>query len=432
MKTETKIVIGAILLAILVWVGDGLLDSFLFSEATLLESLFTDVSLFEFYLRSVGMAFILIFGVIMAKLFERRRQLEKALRISEQNYRNTLESQNLGYRVYDQQGNLLYSNPAIARIYGYNSVEELAATTRDQRLTPKSYDESLERRKRAIGGERLPSQYEVEIVRPDGQIRCLEAHPNLVQWDGKTRTQIVYQDVTDRQQMEEQLKHAQVLAVLGEMTAGIAHEIGNPLASIVLFSETAMKGVNDTKQTKKDLKVIHDEAQRAGKLMKDLLAYSRKIEPDMGRINVHSVIGKVASMLNYRLNVMSVQITMNLQQAPVYIRGDTAQLTQVFMNIILNAEEAVRGKGNGNIEISDKIKSGRVLISIADDGSGILNENLDKIFLPFFTTKDIGKGTGLGLSTSYGIISGHGGSITAWNNEAGGATFTIELPLYPE
>ncbi len=432
MKTETKIVIGAILLAILVWVGDGLLDSFLFSEATLLESLFTDVSLFEFYLRSVGMAFILIFGVIMAKLFERRRQLEKALRISEQNYRNTLESQNLGYRVYDQQGNLLYSNPAIARIYGYNSVEELAATTRDQRLTPKSYAESLERRKRAIGGERLPSQYEVEIIRPDGQIRCLEAHPNLVQWDGKTRTQIVYQDVTDRQQMEEQLKHAQVLAVLGEMTAGIAHEIGNPLASIVLFSETAMKGVNDARQTKKDLKVIHDEAQRAGKLMKDLLAYSRKIEPDMGRINVHSVIGKVASMLNYRLNVMSVQITMNLQQAPVYIRGDTAQLTQVFMNIILNAEEAVRGKGNGNIEISDKIKSDRVLISIADDGSGILNENLDKIFLPFFTTKDIGKGTGLGLSTSYGIISGHGGSITAWNNETGGATFTIELPLYPE
>ncbi len=239
---------------------------------------------------------------------------------------------------------------------------------------------------------------------------------------------VAWRDVTERKRIEEQLQRVQVLASLGELTASIAHEVGNPLASILLYSETAMK--NDASyQTKKDLKVIRDEAKRAGKLMRDLLAYSRKLEPKMQRFNLHSIIKKVLKMRRYQQKVQNISVSTNLRRGPVYMNGDSSQLMQVFMNLVLNAEEALGKSRGGNIIVTTQIDEAWAKIWITDDGTGILEENLNQVFYPFFTTKQVGKGTGLGLSTCYGIVTGHGGLIRAGNNEMGGATFTVELPL---
>ncbi len=231
-------------------------------------------------------------------------------------------------------------------------------------------------------------------------------------------------------EVREQLQRSHLLASLGQMTAGIAHEIGNPLAIIVLYSEAVLKGTDDPRQTKKDLKLIRDEAKRAGDLIKDLLAYSQKLEPIIGRVNANSVINKVVKMLRYQLKVQNIKITTDLLKGILNVNGDASQLTQVLVNLIMNAGEAVKRSKGSSIKVSSSLENGWVKIAVTDDGTGIPSENMDQIFLPFFTTKDIGEGTGLGLSMCYGIITAHGGTITAENNDDGGATFTLLIPEF--
>ena len=134
-------------------------------------------------------------------------------------------------------------------------------------------------------------------------------------------------------------------------------------------------------------------------------------------------------MRRYEQKVQNINVSANLLSGPLYIKGDSSQLMQVFMNLMLNAEEALRESNGGNIVITTQIDGDWTKVSIADDGTGIPEENLNQVFYPFFSTKGVGEGTGLGLSTCYGIVTAHGGLIRAENNEMGGATFTVELPL---
>ncbi|GAF94834.1 unnamed protein product [marine sediment metagenome] len=134
-------------------------------------------------------------------------------------------------------------------------------------------------------------------------------------------------------------------------------------------------------------------------------------------------------MRRYEEKVQNIDVSANLLKDPLYVKGDSSQLIQVFMNIMLNAEEALKESRGGNIVITTQIDGEWVKVSIADDGTGIAEENLSQVFYPFFTTKQAGGGTGLGLSTCYGIVTAHNGLIRAENNEMGGATFTVELPL---
>jgi PAS domain S-box-containing protein len=334
-----------------------------------------------------------------------RKEMEKALRDSEKNFRNSL-----------------YSSPL------YDSVEELRETPLSKLYTPESYQQHLERKEKKQQGEPVPSEYEVSIIRKDGEIRHLALFREKVIWDGETQFQVLYQDVTELRKAQEQLQHSQLLASLGEMTAGIAHEVNNPLGSILLYSELLMAG-DISRLLKRDLKVIHDEAKRAARIMTDLLTYSRRMGSQGRRMDLHKVLKKIIDMRRYTEMVRNINITVDLHDTPLYVVGNSSQLTQLFMNLILNAEEALDESNGGNISITTGMDKEWAKISITDDGPGIPHENLQQIFFPFFTTKPTGKGTGLGLSTCYGIVTAHKGLIRAETNEIGGATFVIELPL---
>jgi signal transduction histidine kinase len=273
------------------------------------------------------------------------------------------------------------------------------------------------------GAYRLQSKF----VRADGTIINADISSKIVDREKKI-VQSIARDITELKKTQEQLKHSQVLASLGEMTAGIAHEVNNPLGVVLLYSELLLRD-DMPRQAKKDLKVIHDEAARAAKIMTDLLTYGNAVKFQVRRLNLHKILQKVLDMRRYQERVQNIITSSNLRDDPLYVNGDSSQFTQVFMNLILNAEEALRERNGGNILITTQIDREWAKVSIADNGAGIPEENLNQVFHPFFTTKKIGEGTGLGLSTCYGIITAHGGLIRAENNEMGGATFTVELPL---
>ncbi len=278
------------------------------------------------------------------------------------------------------------------------------------------------------GGTSLPVEF--RVVHPDGTEQILVGKVEATSNEGNKPNMIngTVQDITDRKRMEAQLRQSQLLASLGEMTAGIAHEVNNPLSAILLYSELIDQN-GFLPAAKRDLGVIRNEAKRASIIMKDLLTYSRKVQPVTRRQDVHRSLTKVLQMRRYQEQVRNINVTASLASGPLRVAVNTPQLTQVFMNLIINAEEAIEDSDDKRIVVTTEADGDRVRISIADSGVGIPEENLPRLFVPFFSTKPTGKGTGLGLATCHGIVTAHGGQIKAENNDMGGATFVVELPL---
>ena len=244
----------------------------------------------------------------------------------------------------------------------------------------------------------------------------------------RTRQRLIDELSEVRQRTEEGRQQSRILASLNEMTAGIAHELGNPLTSILLYSEIMMKS-DIPAPAKRDLKIIHKEAKRATRIMANLLTYSRRVKSQMRRLDLHTILNKVLDRRQHQQKVQNISVSTNLVDSPLYVRGNSSQLKRVFINLMLNAEEALKESKGGNITVTTQINREWAIVLVADGGTGIAEENLNQVFYPFFTTKQMGEGTGLGLSTAYGIVTAHNGLIYAENNEMGGATFTVELPL---
>jgi two-component system NtrC family sensor kinase len=214
--------------------------------------------------------------------------------------------------------------------------------------------------------------------------------------------------------------------------AGVAHELNNPLTSLIGYSELLQSSAVDDK-TRSSLKRISNSADRCHKIVQSLLSFARQHPPERKLTNVNGLVDSVVDILIYELRTSNIQIIKELSPHLPRLLVDPHQIQQVFLNIVNNARQAVEAfRTQGSIRISTGAKGQRVWIRFQDDGPGISEENLAKIFNPFFTTKPVGKGTGLGLSLSYGIIQEHGGSITAESKPGNGTTFIIELPVTAE
>jgi signal transduction histidine kinase len=237
----------------------------------------------------------------------------------------------------------------------------------------------------------------------------------------------------DRHRMEEQLRLAGRLAAVGELAAGVAHELNNPIAAIQGFAQL-LTGRNDLDETtKNDLGIVYREAQRAAKITQNLLSFARKREPEKQLISINEVIEKTLELRAHQMKVNNIEVAVDFAADLPKTMADFFQMEQVFVNIINNAEQAMlEAHGKGRLVVKTQ-KAGNVIqATFADNGPGISEENIKRIFDPFFTTKEVGKGTGLGLSICYGIVEAHGGHIYARSKLGEGTTFVVEMPIVSE
>ena len=240
---------------------------------------------------------------------------------------------------------------------------------------------------------------------------------------------LVLGDVTEERAKQERLHLTDRLASIGEMAAGIAHELNNPLTGVIGLSQLLLdEEMSD--RAKEDLKMIYSEAQRAAAVIKKLLTFARQHPTERKAVQINAVVEDVLSLRAYEQKVNNIRVTTRFDDHLPEIVADPFQMQQVFLNIVLNAEQAmIEAHQEGTLTITTERVDGNTKVSFSDNGPGISPENMRKLFSPFFTTKAVGKGTGLGLSICYGIVTNHGGRIYAQGELGKGATFVVELPV---
>jgi len=240
---------------------------------------------------------------------------------------------------------------------------------------------------------------------------------------------LVIRDVTQRNLMQKQLILQDRLASIGELVSGVAHELNNPLTGVMGFSEL-LSDRDLPPDAREEVQFINKEARKAATIVKNLLTFSREQADDKTDTDVNDILTRIINLRSYYLKTKNINLNMQLSANALPTKGNVSHLHQAFSNIILNAEQAMyETSKKGILTITTQKAGDNVSISIADDGPGIPQNHLDKIFNPFFTTRDVGKGTGLGLSICHGIISEHGGRIYAKNRPERGAEIIVELPL---
>jgi two-component system, NtrC family, sensor kinase len=240
---------------------------------------------------------------------------------------------------------------------------------------------------------------------------------------------VVMTDITDAADLQAKLMHTEKMAALGQLVSGVAHEVNNPLAAILGFTDLLLENEDVPEKAKEDLHVILQEAQRTRVIVQNLLSFARQMPAQREPLQVNSILQQTLKLRAYDLSNHGVELVEDYDAELPVIVGDPHQLQQAFLNILNNAYDAVHEtRRRGKIGIKSSHREGSIEIIFRDNGSGISHP--DRIFDPFFTTKEVGKGTGLGLSICYGIVRAHGGDISARNNSDGiGSTFIVRLPI---
>jgi len=231
-------------------------------------------------------------------------------------------------------------------------------------------------------------------------------------------------------QMQEQLLQSEKMAAVGQLISGVAHELNNPLTAILGYSELLKSEERMSGHGADYLEKLYKQAQRTHHIVQNLLSFARQRKPERGRAQVNRVVEDTLALREYDLKIHRVRVHRELDPELPEISADFHQLQQVFLNVLNNAVDAISEvKRPGEIWVRTRVEGGNVRIEFTDNGPGVKNPH--RVFDPFYTTKPVGKGTGLGLSICYGIVKEHGGEIEVRNEDTGGATFAITLPLSP-
>jgi two-component system NtrC family sensor kinase len=347
---------------------------------------------------------------------------------------NIVESLDNGLVVEDLNGRVVRWNRALAASYGLSAieatghkleevfdgpfVEALRAAQRDSPDGASLYRVPMAGRA-AKAGERLRVNIATVPLRaPSGQFN-MSTVGNI----------IIIEDVTERVHLEEQLQISDKMASVGLLAAGVAHEVNTPLTGISSFTQMLLSNADPDDPRTRMLEKIEQQTFRAAKIVNGLLNLSRSggsSAEDSAPVDINAVIGDVLSLLEPQLLVSKVRVRRELCQSPALVAGIEHKLQQVFLNLFLNARDAMP-KG-GWLSVETRLDSGHVVAEVGDTGSGIPSEHLSRIYDPFFTTKMIGKGTGLGLSITYGIVREHEGTLTCQSAVGQGTRFTVSLP----
>ena len=340
---------------------------------------------------------------------------------------NILESLNDGLAVLNREDRVVRWNRRLEELYGIrheDAVDRSIADIFDEGF----FDTLRAARRESPDGAAV---YRVPLVTrhdpPHRVLVNLATTPLRDSGGAIAGTILVMEDISSRVQLEEQLQISEKMASLGLLAAGVAHEVNTPLTGISSYTQMLLHGAEPDDPKTKVLEKIERQTFRAAKIVNGLLNLARPAQVDSGPVDVNAVINDVLSLLEHQLRTGSIQVRKELAPVPPIVLGIEYKLQQVFLNLFLNARDAMpRG---GWLTIVTRGGLSEASIEIADTGSGIPADYLSRIYDPFFTTKDIGKGTGLGLSITYGIVQEHGGTITCDSSVGQGTRFTLTLPL---
>jgi PAS domain S-box-containing protein len=341
-----------------------------------------------------------------------RKKTEEALKKSEESYRITIIQNPDGITIVDKYGKIRFVNPAAEALFG-RSAEELLGEVFGFPLL-------------------VEETTTIDIVRKDGQIAIAEMRVVQVNWEREPAYLTSLHDITELEKMQEQLIITDRLASIGQLASGVAHELNNPLTSVIGFSQMLLEK-DFSNDVREDLKIINSEAQKAAQIVRGLLTFSHNQGSEKQMVNVNIPMERVLALRSYEQKINNIHVDARLAATLPEVMASPQQLQQVFINIIINAEQSMtEAHHKGTLTITTEQVENIIRISITDDGLGISQKNMGKLFTPFFTTKDVGKGTGLGLSICRGIITEHNGSIYAKSKHGKGSTFIIELPVAKE
>ena len=360
-----------------------------------------------------------------------RKQAEESLRESELKYKTLVEATSDITWEVDDEGWFTFVSPKIKDVLGYE-VNEVVGRKRTLDLVAEGEAPKWLGRFKKINAKRAPFfGFEVTHLHKNGtpvvfEMSGIPLFDSAGDFKGYVGTN---KDVTGRKQMQEQLAIADRLASVGELAAGIAHELNNPLTGVIGFSQL-MLDKEMPGDIKEDMEVVYGEAQRASQVVGNLLTFARKHAVVKQMLNINSVIAKVLELRAYEQRVENISVEARFDPTLPEIMADYFQLQQVFLNIIINAEYFMKkAHQKGKLTITTEKVNSKVRAAFADDGPGIDRENLGHLFDPFFTTKEVGEGTGLGLSICHGIVAEHGGRIYVESELGKGTTFIVELPI---
>jgi signal transduction histidine kinase len=342
--------------------------------------------------------------------------------------------------LHPESTSTIAANPHLKLIFGYPSEApeaEIRPLDSDRFVDPQARVALLER----LATDGSVSDYLLRLRRADSSPVWVEftASADPPAADGTLRVEALVRDVSERKKLDDetrgiyqQLLQAEKMAALGQTISGVAHELNNPLATILSWAERLSQKSTLDDSVRSGLDTIYSESERAARIVRNLLTFARKRQTTRAMVDVNHVVRETLALRSYEQRVSNIAVVDALAAGLPAVFADGHQLQQVLLNLIINAEQAMlstHGRGVVVVRTWHDAEQESVVLEINDDGPGIPDEVQPKIFDPFFTTKDVGKGTGLGLTVAYAIVQEHGGRIRLESRPGAGASFYVELPV---
>jgi two-component system NtrC family sensor kinase len=354
-------------------------------------------------------------------------RLYEMVRRSEAEWETAFNALTEGIAVVGPAGNVLRANQALAAI----------AELPESELVGRNFSEMIagasDAVSRLVGAAYRGERTAPLVVRPESSQKVLRLAAAPLADAERGTVVILIEDVTEQRALEAQIIQNDKMASIGQLVSGVAHELNNPLTSIAGLAELLLERPPHPELPREHLRVIYDQAERAGRIVRNLLTFARKGVPEKTAVDLHDVVVRTSLLIMYELQLHGIDLESDLSPEPTVVLGDRYELQQVLLNLVTNAVQAVSGLEPGKsrrITLATRRVNGEAMLCVRDTGPGVPTHLVPYLFTPFFTTKGPGEGTGLGLSLSYGLVKAHGGVLEYEAPADGGAEFRVTLPLF--
>ncbi len=369
----------------------------------------------------------------------RLKVMEQEVKVAQDFVEKLIESSASAIVATDMRGHLLLMNPSAEELFGFPMQEWLGRNIIAQLYSTEEVKAIWrEMKDPVLGGKGKLPMRKTTITDARGNSIPVEMTASIIYEDDReVATMGIYNDLRDKLAVEKKLEETRVIlaqsekmASLGQLAAGVAHEINNPLGGIFLYASLALERIKEKSQIAEYLEYVIEDATRCKEIVKNLLVYSRQTLPDKKIIQMNDLLEQSLNLIRDQAILRNIKIRKDLSGDMMLVQVDSNQINQVIINLVMNAIDAMDGTGALTFRTYRSKIAGKVFMEITDSGCGIPAENITRVFDPFFSTKEPGKGTGLGLSTAYGIVEENGGRVFIADTGSHGTTFVLELPHY--